>query len=204
MGQLKSMELPESSIRPVADASAFRASKSRWWLWVLIVGAIAIGVWYFRGSRVASEAANSAGPAAAGKGRGGPGMGNFVVPVVVATAQRGDLPVYFNGLGTVTAFNTVTVRSRVDGQLVSVAFREGQFVHEGDLLAQIDPRPFEVQLAQAEGQLARDLAQLTDARINLARYRELLARQLISRQQVDDQAATAGQYEGAVKTDRAL
>src|SRR2546427_590007 len=202
MGQLKSMELPESSIRPVADASASRASKSRWWLWVLIVGAIAIGVWYFRGSRVASEAANSAGPAAAGKGRGGPGMGNFVVPVVVATAQRGDLPVYFNGLGTVTAFNTVTVRSRVDGQLTSIAFKEGQFVHEGDLLAQIDPRPFQVQLAQALGQLAKDQAQRRDAEVNLARFKLLFKEGVIPQQQLDTQAALVGQFDGAIASDQ--
>src|SRR5207245_715793 len=201
MGQLKSMELPESSIRSVADASASRASKSRWWLWVLIVGAIAIGVWYFRGSRVASEAANSAGPAAAGKGRGGPGMGNFVVPVVVATAQRGDLPVYFNGLGTVTAFNTVTVRSRVDGQLVSVAFREGQFVHEGDLLAQIDPRPFEVQFEQAQGQLAKDHAQRKDAEANLERFKLLFKEGVIPQQQLDTQTALVGQFDGAIRSD---
>src|SRR2546425_5226629 len=202
MGQLKSMELPESSIRPVADASASRASKSRWWLWVLIVGAIAIGVWYLRGSRVESEAANSAGPAVAGKGRGGPGMGNFVVPVVVATAQRGDLPVYFNGLGTVTAFNTVTVRSRVDGQLVSVAFKEGQFVHQGDLLAQIDPRPFQVQLEQALGQLAKDQAQRKDAEVNFERYKLLFKEGVIPQQQLDTQGALVGQVDGAITSDQ--
>jgi membrane fusion protein, multidrug efflux system len=202
MGQLKSMDLPESGTRPVADASASRPSKSRWWLWILIiVGAIAIGVWYFRGSRVASEAANSAGSAVAGKGKGGPGMGNFVVPVAVATAQRGDLPVYFNGLGTVTAFNTVTVRSRVDGQLVSVAFREGQFVHQGDLLAQIDPRPFEVQLEQAQGQLAKDQAQRKDAEANLERFKLLFKEGVIPQQQLDTQAALVGQFDGAIRSD---
>ncbi|HLK12661.1 MAG TPA: MdtA/MuxA family multidrug efflux RND transporter periplasmic adaptor subunit [Candidatus Binatia bacterium] len=126
------------------------------------------------------------------------------VPVVATAARRGDLPVYLTGLGAVTAFNTVTVRSRVDGQLLKVAFEEGQFVRAGDLLAEIDPRPFEVQLTQAEGQLARDLAQLKDARLNLERNRELFARQLIARQQVDDQAALVGQYEGAVKTDQGM
>src|SRR5712692_6705673 len=201
MGQFKSMDLPESSIRPVADASASRPSKSRWWLWVLIVGAVAIGVWYLRGSRVASEAANSAGPAAAGKGKGGPGMGNFVVPVVVATAQRGDLTVYFNGLGTVTAFNTVTVRSRVDGQLLSVAFREGQFIHEGDLLAQVDPRPFQVQLAQAQGQLAKDQALRKDAEVNLERFKLLFKEGVIPQQQLDTQAALVGQFDGAIRSD---
>jgi len=138
MGQTKSIDLPEPGS---GSASATAASKSHRWLWVLVLGAVALGGWYYRNSRNASQAADPAAPASASKGRGGFGAGGMVVPVVVATAQRGDLPVYFNGLGTVTAFNTVTVRSRVDGQLISVAFKEGQFVHEGDLLAQIDPRP---------------------------------------------------------------
>ena len=152
MGQTKSIDLPEPGSRGTA---ATVPSKSRWWLWVLVLGVIALGGWYYRNSRNASSAADAAAPGAAGKGRGGFGAGSLIVPVVVSTAQRGDLRVYFNGLGTVTAFNTVTVRSRVDGQLSSIAFKEGQFVHEGDLLAQIDPRPFQVQLEQAQGQLAK-------------------------------------------------
>src|SRR5215469_18150312 len=120
MGQLNSMDLPESGSHTATDAPAAKPSKSLWWLWLLIVAGIVLGVWYFRGSRTPSEAANPSAPATSGKGRGAGGsMGNFVVPVVVAAAQRGDLPVYFNGLGTVTAFNTVTVHSRVDGQLVN-------------------------------------------------------------------------------------
>jgi len=129
-------------------------------------------------------------------------MGNFVVPVVVAAAQRGDLPVYFNGLGTVTAFNTVTVRSRVDGQIVNVAFKEGQFVHEGDLLVQIDPRPFQVQLEQAEGQLAKDQAQRKDAEVNLERYKLLFKEGVIPQQQLDTQAALVGQFDGAITSDQ--
>ena len=159
MGQLKSMDLPDPAARGAAAAPETVPSRSRWWLWVLVLGVIAVGVWYFRSSRAASQAANSAAPGAASKGRGGSAAGSFAVPVVVATAQHGDLPVYFNGLGTVTAFNTVTIHSRVDGQLINVAFKEGQYVHEGDLLAQIDPRPFLVQLEQAQAQLARDTAQ---------------------------------------------
>jgi multidrug efflux system membrane fusion protein len=124
------------------------------------------------------------------------------VPVVTATVRQGEMPVYLTGLGTVTAFNTVVVKSRVDGQLIRVGFREGQYVHEGDLLAEIDPRPFQVQLTQAEGQLARDTAQLKAAMLNLARYRDLLSNDLIAKQQVDDQAATVGQYEGTVKLDQ--
>ena len=125
------------------------------------------------------------------------------IPVVAATVHRGEMPVYLNGLGTVTAFNTVTLKSRVDGQIVRIAFQEGQFVHEGDLLAEIDPRPFQVQLEQAEGQLARDQAQLRDAQITLKRYRDLYAEKVVSTQEVDDQVAKAGQYEGAIKTDQA-
>src|SRR6266446_6765973 len=202
MGQLKSINLPDSGAHDATVVTETTPSKSRWWLWVLILGVIAIGAWYFRGSRPASEAANPAAPGATSKGRGGAGMGNFVVPVVVATAQRGDLPVYFNGLGTVTAFNTVTVRSRVDGQLISVAFKEGQFIHEGDLLAQVDPRPFQVQLAQAQGQLAKDQALRKDAEVNLERFKLLFKEGVIPQQQLDTQAALVGQYDGAITSDQ--
>src|SRR5207245_10347691 len=117
MGQLKSIDLPNSGAHDAAAVTETTPSKSRWWFWVLILGVIAISVWYFRGSRPASEAANPAAPGATSRGRGGPGMGNFVVPVVVATAQRGDLHVYFNVLETVTAFSIVTYLNLVDGSL---------------------------------------------------------------------------------------
>src|SRR5258708_1920684 len=117
------------------------ASKGHRWLWIIaLAGLVAVGFWYFRGSRASTEAQGPAAPGGSGKGQGrqGAGAGGFVVPVVVATAQRGDLPVYFNGLGTVTAFNTVTVHSRVDGQITKINFQEGQFVHHGDSLLEID------------------------------------------------------------------
>jgi len=202
MGQLNSMDLPKNGGHVRTDESADRPSKSLWWLWVVVIAGIVLGVWYFR-ARTPSEAANPSAPAAPGRGRGGPGgMGNFSVSVVVATAQNGDLPVYFNGLGTVTAFNTVTVRSRVDGQIINVAFKEGQFVHEGDLLVQIDPRPFQVQLEQAQGQLAKDQAQRKDAEVNLERYKLLFKEGVIPQQQLDTQAALVGQFDGAIKSDQ--
>jgi membrane fusion protein, multidrug efflux system len=125
------------------------------------------------------------------------------VPVVGAAARTGDLGVYQTGLGTVTPVSTVTVRSRVDGQLVSIAYREGQAVRQGDLLAQIDPRPFQVQLLQAEGQLAKDEAALKDAKVDLERYKILITQDSIPRQQLDAQAATVDEYEAAIKSDQA-
>jgi len=129
--------------------------------------------------------------------------GGRVVSVVAVPARVADMPVYLDGLGTVTAINTVTVRSRVDGQLVAVGYREGQLVRQGDLLAQIDPRPFQVQVQQQEGQLAKDEAALKNARLDLARYQALLKEDAVSRQQLDTQVATVNQLEGTIKTDEA-
>jgi membrane fusion protein, multidrug efflux system len=124
------------------------------------------------------------------------------VPVAVATVSRADVPIRLSALGSVTAFNTVTVRPRVDGQLVEVSFREGQFVKQGDRLAQIDPRPFQVQLEQAEGQLARDQAQLANARVDLTRYQTLWSEDSIAQQNVTAQESAVKQLEAAIKVDQ--
>ena len=126
------------------------------------------------------------------------------IPVSVATAEKRDMPVYLTGLGSVTAFNTVSVRPRVDGQLLDVNFREGQHVNQGDLLVVIDPRPYEVALSQAQAALFRDQAQLRDAQLNYQRFKDLLQQSgAVSQQQVDTQRASADQLEGAVRSDQA-
>jgi membrane fusion protein, multidrug efflux system len=130
--------------------------------------------------------------------------GPRTAPVSVAPAVQQDMPVYLTGLGSVTAFNTVSVKSRVDGQLVAVNFREGQQVHKGDLLVLIDPRPYEVQLAQAQAQLYKDQASERDAKLNYQRFKDLLKISgAMSQQQVDTQKSTADQFEGAVRADEA-
>jgi membrane fusion protein, multidrug efflux system len=123
------------------------------------------------------------------------------VPVVATAARASDMAVYLIGLGSVTPLNTVTVHTRVDGELIKVPFQEGQHVNAGDLLAEIDPRPFQVQLTQALGQLARDEALLRNARVDLERYRTLVAEDSIPTQQLDTQAELVHQYEGVVETD---
>lgn len=139
--------------------------------------------------------------AGGGRGQGGPVQ---AVSVAVAPVEQRDLPVYLNGLGSVTAYNTVTVKTRIDGQLVQAAFREGQDVKKGDLLAVIDPRPYEVALNQAQATLFKDQAAMQDAKLNYERFQGLFKDGIISQQQLDTQRSSFDQLEGALRADQAL
>jgi multidrug efflux system membrane fusion protein len=146
----------------------------------------------------------------AGRGRGaqpsqtgGKTGGGPPVPVAVAVAERRDLPVYMTGLGTITASNTVTIKGRVDGQVVEIAFREGQEVRQGDLLVVIDPRPFEVTLRQAQANLNRDEARLSDERRTLQRDEDLFSQGILPQQQLDTQHSLVHQLEAAARADQA-
>ena len=164
---------------------------------VVVLAAAGATAWYASSRPADSAKTASAQGAAERGGRVDPAV--RATPVVAAPVQQGNLDVYLHAIGTVTPLNAVVVRSRVDGQLMSVAFEEGQMVKAGATLAQIDPRPFEVQLTLATGQLARDQALLENAKIDLDRYRTLLAQDSISRQQVDTQESLVRQYTAAVQ-----
>ena len=164
-----------------------------------VVAGIGIGAyWYWHGK---SDSAAQSAPKAKGKSKGGFDP-NRPTPVVAEAAAKGNINLFLTGLGSVMPLRTVTVRSRVDGELMRVNFTEGQMVKAGDVLAEIDPRPYQVQLQQAEGQLARDQALLQNAKIDLERYQTLFKQDSIAKQQVDTQASLVRQYEGTIHTDQ--
>ena len=170
-----------------------RDGRRRWvWLGGAVVVVLSAWMLFLRASR---------GQATSNKSVDGPATRG--VPVVTAAVKQADMPVYITGLGTVTALNTISVRSRVDGQLLSVAYREGETVHKGDLLAEIDPRAFQVELSRTEGQRAKDEAALENAQIDLERYQVLFEQGSIPKQQLDTQVAMVNQDEAALKTDQA-
>lgn len=169
---------------------------------VLLIAAIVL--WRWQPWNKAPAGGNGAPAASGGRHRGGPGgMANLPQPVSVATASAGDMPIVITALGTVTPLANVTVRTQLSGVLQAVNFTEGQMVKKGDVLAQVDPRPYQISLDNAQGQLARDQALLATARLDLKRYQTLLAQDSIASQQVDTQASLVKQYEGTVKSDQA-
>ena len=178
---------------PPAPPEAPAKPRRRYWPGIVVACALVLVCLFFlvrqgKGSGRAVNAKAAAGPPA--------------VQVSTAQARKGDVGIFVNALGVVTPLSTVMVRSRVDGQLMSVNYVEGQMVHAGDALLEIDPRPYQAQLTQTEGQLTRDQALLENARVDLDRYQEALSKNAIPKQQLDTQVATVHQYEGAVKLDQ--
>ena len=178
---------PEHPI-PASEREPDPGSRRSWW----ILGGGALLLIGFLLFRILS-----------GRGPKGPAPSGRAIPIVAAAARKGDMPVTLTGLGTVTALNTVTVKSRVDGQIVRIVFQEGQFVRQGELLVEIDPRPFQVQLMQAEGQMAKDQATLKNAAMDLERFKSLARQGILSRQQLDAQTTAVNQSEATLKADRA-
>ena len=166
-------------------------------IWLVLLALAGLGA-YFLWPKLTDNKSGTAPAPAAAKG----GRGPLVTPVDAAKARKGDIGVYFNGLGSVTPIYTVTLKSRVDGQLMSLHYNEGDLVHKGDLLIEIDPRPFQVQLEQAEGLLTRDQANLANAKTDLARYETLLKQNAIPEQQLATQRATVAQIEGSIRSDQ--
>jgi membrane fusion protein, multidrug efflux system len=178
----------------MSDPVGFAKSLKRWVLGLFVACIFAVG-----GYALLTKSDETQLRAA---GQGANPQAARTMPVVAAAVKTGDISVYLDGLGSVIPLNTVTVRSRVDGQLMHVRFKEGQTVRSGDLLAEIDPRPFQVQLTQAEGQMARDRSQLRNAQVDLERYRGLLQQGFIPKQQLDTQEALVRQLEGMVQVDQ--
>ncbi len=179
---------PQSA--PPREATRSGVRSALWLLLVLLVvaGLVAWAVWRAGNQPAPTGRFQSSGP----------------MPVGTAKVETGDMPIALSALGTVTPLAMVTVKTQIAGQLIDVAFKEGQFVNQGDLVAQIDPRPYQVALAQAEGQLARDQALLKNAELDLARYKILVAQNSIARQTLDTQAALVQQNRGTVQADQAL
>ena len=168
--------------------------RHHWWIWVVLaVLILAAAYWMYHQHQAALQAAQARAA-----------QQNRAVPVATTTVRTGDIGVYEEGLGIVTPLATVTVTSRVQGEIVEIHYREGQMVRKGDPLIDIDPRPYQAQLDQAQGQLAHDEALLAQARIDLDRYQAAFSRNAIAQQQVYDQEQAVKQYEGTVKNDQGV
>ncbi len=186
--------MDEQVARPIRQDTAQQSIRRRrglpWVLLLIVLAVVGVIVWRHPWTKTAGKA-------------GHPEPGETAQAVGVGTVHVGDVPMLMGGLGTVTPLATVTVRTQINGILQTVAFSEGQMVHRGDFLAQIDPRPYQALLGQAQGALARDQALLREARLDLARYTTLNQQDSISRQQMDTQDSLVHQYLGDVVTDQA-
>jgi multidrug efflux system membrane fusion protein len=211
MDEQKSHPVPPRTppeLRPSAPGPVSPPPRRRRLLWfIIVVVLIVAGVlaWRHFSTRGAASGVSS-GQHARGQGggrRGGAGLSNQPQPVHVATAAQGEMPVTIDSLGTVTPLASVIVKTQLNGILQDVAFKEGQMVKKGDVLAQVDPRPYEISLRNAQGTLAKDQALLQTARLDLKRYQTLLSQDSIASQQVDTQASLVQQYVGTVKSDQA-
>jgi len=186
-----------------APATTVKAGGRLWFILLFVIACVA-GYAVWRTSRPAPAERAQTGRTGQGGGRGGRGSGALgPIPVVVSNAARSSIPVYLNGLGNVSAFYTVTVKSRVDGQLMKVDFNEGDTVTAGQIIIEIDPRPFQVQLELAQATLAHDQAVLNNAVVDLERYKMLRTTEAIPQQQLDTQVALVAQYEATIKQDAA-
>jgi multidrug efflux system membrane fusion protein len=177
-----------------------RSGSGKGWIWFLVIVLAAAAGYYFY-SRASGKPGTATAPAA-GSAASAARRGFGAVPVVAARAKKGDISVYVEALGNVTPLNTVTIKSRVDGQLMEVKYKEGDLVQQGAPLVEIDTRPYQVALEQAEGQLLRDQALLDNANVDLSRYAGLLKQNAIPEQQYATQKALVAQEEGVVKSDQ--
>ena len=186
----QALKQKEVETLPQRPSDSRDGKESRTWVWVLVVVLLigAGGYYYMRQSKQRSSTTQAdAAPR--------------LVPVSTAAARKGDIGVYINALGAVTPVYTDTITSRVQGEIVNVYYKEGQLVHKGDPLLDIDPRPYQAQLTQTEGQLAHDQALLNEAKIDLSRYQSAYTQNAIAKQQVDDQEQAVLQFQGTVKND---
>jgi multidrug efflux system membrane fusion protein len=178
--------------KPQKTETTAETHRGHLWIWIVVILVFAIGgLIYYRKQQAAAQAAKAKAA-----------LANRSVPITTGTVNKGPIGVYINALGTVTPVYTATITSRVDGQIVSVNYREGQMVRKGDVLIEIDPRPYQAALLQAQGTLAHDEALLGEARIDMDRYQLAFNRNAIAKQQLDDQIQTVKQYEGSVKNDQ--
>jgi len=184
-------------LRPPAPPPPRRRSR---WPWILLLAILGAAGYYFWSKRTASPASQTAAQAGGRRGQDA----NAPAPVDAATAVKGNIGVYVTGLGAVTPIYTVTVKTQVNGQLMQIYYKEGDMVKKGDTLAEIDPRPYQAQLTQYEGQLVRDQASLDNARVDQARYEKLIKTDAVTEQQLATQIATVKSDEGIVKNDQGL